>query len=190
MEKRIFAGKHPFGKKTKIIFLVLAAIVVSGFLLPEKMVIPVKGATRKDWHPKTFWYEPWGKSGVHKGMDIFAVKGKPVVAATCGIVIFQGKWDRGGKVVLILGPKWRVHYYAHLDAILVQMGSPVSAGKEIGRVGNTGNAKTTPSHLHYSIVTLFPYFQRLDNSTQGWKKIFYLDPVKKLVSYQPQAMRK
>ena len=61
------------------------AILAAGFLLPERLAIPVAGATSADWNHETFWYEPWGASGVHKGIDIFAPEGRPVVAATPGL---------------------------------------------------------------------------------------------------------
>ena len=53
----------------------------------EPIAMPVVGATPRDWHPETFWYEPWGESLVHKGMDIFAERGTPVVAATNHIIL-------------------------------------------------------------------------------------------------------
>ncbi|MGD2123720.1 MAG: M23 family metallopeptidase, partial [Gemmatimonadota bacterium] len=40
-------------------------------------------------------------------------------------------------------------YYAHLDEPLVEDGQQVQAGDTIGLVGNTGNARTTPPHLHF-----------------------------------------
>ena len=47
----------------------------------------------------------------------------------------------------------------------------------IGTVGNTGNAKNTPSHLHYSITTPIPHPWRADESIQGWKKMFIFNPI-------------
>jgi hypothetical protein len=47
-------------------------------------------------------------------------------------------------------------------------------------VGDSGNAKGKPTHLHYSIVTLVPHPWRIDGSPQGWKKMFYLDPTRYL----------
>ena len=47
----------------------------------------------------------------------------------------------------------------------------------IGTVGNTGNAINTPAHLHYAIVTIIPYPWRIDGSKQGWRKMFYLNPI-------------
>src|SRR4026208_1314945 len=83
-------------------------------LWPEQARIPVQGATARDWNKKSFWYEPWGRSGVHKGIDIFAPAGRPVVAAVPGWVIFRVSLGSGGNVVAVLGPKWRIHYFAHL----------------------------------------------------------------------------
>lgn len=150
--------------------------IVAVLLLPQQIVIPVKGARVGDWNPKAFWFEPWGKSGVHKGIDIFARKGTPLVAATGGLVVFKGEIALGGRVIAILGPKWRIHYYAHLDEANVKFADWVATGQAIGAVGDSGNARGKPPHLHYSVLTLVPYPWRWDGSTQGWKKMLYLDP--------------
>jgi murein DD-endopeptidase MepM/ murein hydrolase activator NlpD len=156
-------------------FTLLTSLVV-GFLLPEKIVMPVTGATVNDWNKDTFWYEPWGSSGVHKGIDIFANKGTDLVSTTAGIIVFEGDLSKGGKVVIVLGPKWRLHYYAHLESIVIDRFEFVSANQKIGTVGDTGNAKGKPPHVHYSIVTLLPYFWKITTESQGWKKMFFLDP--------------
>jgi peptidoglycan LD-endopeptidase LytH len=158
------------------IFLGVAALVLVVFLLPEWPRIPVAHATARDWNPKSFWYGPWGRSGVHKGIDIFAPKGTAVTAPTYGIVLARGEIPVGGKVVLMIGPRFRLHYFAHLDSIEVGVARPVASGHVLGHVGNTGNAAGKPPHLHYAIVTPIPYPWRIDSSTQGWKKMFYLDP--------------
>ena len=88
----------------------------------------------------------------------------------------RGTIPVGGKVVLMIGPKFRLHYFAHLDAIEVSPCRPVLGGHVLGHVGSTGNAEGKPPHLHYSIVSLLPYPWRMDSSLQGWKKMFYLDP--------------
>ena len=168
-------NKKKYSTKIKVL-LVVVVIILSGFLLPQKIVIPVKNAAVSDWHTKTFWYEPWGKSGVHKGIDIFAKAGTPVIAATYGVVVYKAKIKRGGNVVAILGPKWRIHYYAHLAEINVHTGDYVSTAEKIGTVGDSGNAKGKPPHLHYAILTIIPYLWRWDGATQGWKKIIYLNP--------------
>lgn len=160
--------------------LVFALIILGGFLLPESYAIPVKNADRKDWHPHSFWYQPWGESGVHKGIDIFAREGTPVVAAVAGVVLYAGQWARGGGIVLTLGPRWRLHYYAHLQTITTSMGGWLSRGEELGRVGTTGNAVGKSPHLHYTIFTLIPYLWHIDTAKYGWMKMFYLNPDKVL----------
>ena len=41
----------------------------------------------------------------------------------------------------------------------------------------TGNAITTPAHLHYGIGTIIPYLWRIDSAPLGWQKMFYLNPI-------------
>jgi murein DD-endopeptidase MepM/ murein hydrolase activator NlpD len=113
---------------------------------------------------------------VHKGIDIFAAMGTPVIAPTYGLVLFRGDIRLGGRVVFMLGPKLRLHYFAHLDSYDVYPGYLVSKGRKLGAVGDTGNAQGKPPHLHYSVLTLLPYPWLADGSTQGWKKMIYLDP--------------
>ena len=163
--------------KRRVLLLVLLVPIVLGFFIPEPRLIPVEGATSSDWHADTFWYEPWGKSGVHKGIDIFARRGTNVIASTHMLVLYQGSWPRGGKVVLALGPKWRLHYFAHLDAIGTTAGALLARGQVLGQVGDSGNAVGTPPHLHYSIVSLIPRPWKIDSSSQGYKKMFYLNPI-------------
>lgn len=152
-------------------------ILVIGCLLPQPMVIPVQDATKKSWNKNSFWAYPWGSSITHKGIDIFAKKGTPVIASTYGIVVYTANSGKGGKSVMVLGPKWRFHYYAHLDDIKTFPLKPIKQTEILGTVGDTGNAKGKPPHLHYAITTPFPYFRLRDkNAVQGWKKMFYLNP--------------
>jgi murein DD-endopeptidase MepM/ murein hydrolase activator NlpD len=148
-----------------------------GFLIPEELIIPVKGADQNSYNKKSFWHYPWGKSGVHKGVDIFAKEGTEVVSGTNGIVLFSGKIEVGGNIIIILGSKWRLHYFAHLKEINSKRFEIVFRNKRIGSVGTTGNASGKPPHLHYSIITFVPYPWRIDLSIQGWKKMFFLNPI-------------
>ncbi|WP_350285543.1 M23 family metallopeptidase [uncultured Croceitalea sp.] len=158
-------------------FWIPLVILIIGFLLPQKMVIPVQGADINSWTEDSFWAYPWGSSVTHKGIDIFAVKGTPVIASTNGIVVYTHDGGKGGKSVMVLGPKWRFHYYAHLDNIKTFPLKPLKRGSILGTVGDTGNAKGKPPHLHYAITTPFPYIHLKDNeAVQGWKKMFYLNP--------------
>ncbi|KQC31569.1 peptidase M23 [Flagellimonas eckloniae] len=152
-------------------------VLLIGFLCPQQMMIPVDDATTKSWDKNSFWAYPWGSSVTHKGIDIFAEKGTPVIASTYGIVVYTHEGGKGGKSVMVLGPKWRFHYYAHLDAIDTFPLKPVKIGSVLGTVGNTGNAVGKPDHLHYAITTPFPYVHLKDSdAVQGWKKMFYLNP--------------
>lgn len=169
-------------RKRRLLLVFIILLLAVGLLLPEHYVIPVQGGNKADWNHQTFWYEPWGKSGVHKGIDIFAKKNTPTLAATSGIVIYQGEMGIGGNVVIVLGAKWKIHYYAHLESINVSLGEFVSQLETIGTVGDTGNAQGKAPHLHYSIVTLLPYLWRWDGETQGWKKIFILNPSEALLA--------
>ena len=160
--------------------VLLIVIVVVELIIPQTLIMPVEGATHSDYNPKSFWYYPWGKSITHKGVDIFAKTGTAVHSSTLGLVLYAGEMGRGGNCVITLAPKWRLHYYAHLDKVETTAFSFVSKNTLIGTVGNTGNAKSTPPHLHYSIATIVPYPWRIDNDRQGYLKMFYLNPIEYL----------
>lgn len=168
----------PVRRRRRRLLIGLILVIVAGFLLPQQAVVPVRGATARDWNPRSFWYEPWGASGVHKGIDIFAPKGRDVVSTTYGIVVFRGELARGGRVVAALGPKWRLHYYAHLDRIDAGALSLLAPGTPIGAVGDSGNAAGKPPHLHYTVLSLLPLPWRATAQTQGWKRMFFLDPAR------------
>ncbi|MCB2230087.1 M23 family metallopeptidase [bacterium] len=159
----------------------LLHIILSGFATPENLIIPVDGATTADWNHETFWYYPWGTKGVHDGIDIFAERGTPVVAATPGIVLFTGRMDLGGRAAFVAGPQWRLHYYAHMDTIEAIVGEFLQQGDTIGRVGNSGSARNAPTHLHYSILTMIPYPFRWDDAPRGWMKMIFLNPHERLM---------
>ena len=95
-----------------------------------------------------------GGSRSHEGIDIFAKKGTPVVAIANGTIVSKGRTPLGGKVLWLkpAGHSWSA-YYAHLDKQKVKEGQYVRKGQVIGTVGNTGNARHTPSHLHFGIYT-------------------------------------
>lgn len=164
-------------KWIKIILIAILSIILIGLLIPQNLKMPVVGADNNSYNHETFWYEGWGSSIVHKGVDVFAKKGTSVHSATKGIVLATAEYGKGGKFVLVLGPKWRIHYYAHLDEIKTKRFAFVDHDTEIGTVGNTGNAINTPAHLHYAIVTIIPYPWRIDGSKQGWRKMLYLNPI-------------
>ncbi|SKB48249.1 SH3 domain-containing protein [Salegentibacter holothuriorum] len=92
-----------------------------------------------------------GGARSHEGIDIFAKRGTPVVAATNGSIGYTGEKGLGGKQVWLRDHKRNQSlYYAHLDSIADVSGN-VKRGDTLGLVGNTGNARTTPPHLHFGI---------------------------------------
>ncbi|RYZ44926.1 MAG: M23 family metallopeptidase, partial [Chitinophagaceae bacterium] len=88
----------------------------------------------------------------HEGIDIFAPKRTPALAIAEGTVTSVREGGIGGKVVF-MRPEGKPFtlYYAHLDEQLVTNGQRVKSGDTVGLVGNTGNARTTPPHLHFGI---------------------------------------
>ena len=89
---------------------------------------------------------------LHEGVDIFAPRGTPVLAVTGGIVNGVRTTPVGGRVVWLSdAARPLTYYYAHLEEQWVRDGEWVSPGDTLGTVGNSGNAITTPPHLHFGI---------------------------------------
>ncbi len=90
---------------------------------------------------------------LHKGVDIFAPRGTPALAPVSGRV-WVGTNNLGGKVVFLWDERRNLNlYYAHLDTQLVTTGDHANAGDTLGLIGNTGNARGTPPHLHFGIYS-------------------------------------
>jgi len=89
----------------------------------------------------------------HRGIDIFAPRGTAVVAVADGIVSYIGDQPKGGHCLWLTTEAGASFYYAHLDrwAPGLYEGMEVRSGDLLGYVGNTGNAKYTPSHLHFAV---------------------------------------
>jgi murein DD-endopeptidase MepM/ murein hydrolase activator NlpD len=136
---------------------------------PGLSVFPVSGRT--DRAVGSFWGAARdGGARRHEGVDIFAPRGTPAVAAGPGIITRVQETAIGGRVVWLAETGTGRHlYYAHLDRQLVQAGQVVQAGDTLGLVGNTGNARTTVPHLHFGIygggrgaVNPWPFVRRAD----------------------------
>lgn len=90
----------------------------------------------------------------HEGIDIFAPFRSPAIAAGNGTVTRVNENNLGGKVVFLRLDESNVTlYYAHLDSQIARPGQSVKTGDLLGLTGNTGNARSTPSHLHFGIYT-------------------------------------
>jgi murein DD-endopeptidase MepM/ murein hydrolase activator NlpD len=92
----------------------------------------------------------------HHGVDIFAPRGTPVVAVAPGRVRRVEETNIGGKVVWVDTRSSHRVYYAHLDRQIAYPGQEVEIGDTLGFIGNTGNARTTPPHLHFGIYQRGP----------------------------------
>lgn len=98
-----------------------------------------------------------GGARQHHGIDIFARRGTPVIAVTDAYVRRVDETPVGGKVVWLRDPARSMSiYYAHLDSQAVEDDQWVAPGDTLGFVGNTGNARTTPPHLHFGIYQRGP----------------------------------
>ena len=159
---------------------------VSAPLSPEGYVFPVYG-------PSSFtdtFGAPRAGVGWHHGEDIFAPLGAPLLAVADGTIFSVGWQERGGYRLWLRDRQGNQFYYAHLSAFspLARNGNEVRAGAVIGFVGNTGDAQSTPYHLHFEIhpvgllpmgydgvVNAFPYlsaWRRLEDivfaAGRGW----------------------
>ena len=151
---------------------------VSGFFLLAQpdLRIPVVGASKSDWNPKSFWYEPWGKSIVHRGIDIFAKSGTDVISPSGILVIYAGENPVSGKLVLAVDRSLRIHFFAHLQSIKTEQFSYLDVGEAVGTVGDSGNAKGKPPHLHYGLASTIPRPWLITSQTRGQLRAFYLNP--------------
>ena len=105
------------------------------------------------------WIDTWGAPRygpgpivrTHEGQDVFCNYGSPVLATEAGTVEFD-EGGLGGKIARLYRRDGSYWYYAHLSAFNTkdfQNGDAVQVGDIIGYCGNTGNALTTPPHVHF-----------------------------------------
>jgi murein DD-endopeptidase MepM/ murein hydrolase activator NlpD len=121
-----------------------------GSVQSGSFVFPVDG-------PHSFtntWGAPRSGGRTHKGTDIMAPRGTPVVACVSGSILRTNPRNSGlgGITIWLRGKNGSSYYYAHLDGIAsgIHAGASVGAGQTIGWVGATGNANGL-SHLHFEI---------------------------------------
>jgi murein DD-endopeptidase MepM/ murein hydrolase activator NlpD len=93
----------------------------------------------------------WGAGRGHRGQDVFARCGKPIIAARGGRVKYREYQSGAGNYIVINGKGTpRDYMYAHLKRRApLRVGERVSTGQKIGRVGATGNA--SGCHLHFEL---------------------------------------
>ena len=116
---------------------------------PPSKVCPVDGAVS--------FVDSWGapRSGgrTHKGVDMMAARGTPLVAIESGSILRLSNSSLGGISLYLKGNSGDVYYYAHMDSYASGMakGVAVTVGQTIGTVGSTGNASYSAPHLHFEL---------------------------------------
>ena len=105
--------------------------------------------------------ERGGTHGGHPAIDIFAKSGTPILAPADGVST-PGTYPLGGNATTLRDDQGRWHYFAH--ALQPMFGGRVREGQVIGYVGNSGNARTTQSHLHYALASDASFFDRWNGS--------------------------
>ena len=111
---------------------------------------PLPGYTRVS-SPYGYRICPFHGRELHRGCDINAPGGTPIVAARSGVVLVSTYGSSYGNYVTIAHSDGTRSLYAHMSSRAVSAGSTVSAGQVIGYVGATGSA--TGNHLHFEIWT-------------------------------------
>ena len=133
------------------LFAALWLATLGSYALSDRPLgVPVAGVSRARL-VSTFGARRDGGRRRHQGVDIFAPRGTPVLAAHDGVVVHIGHARLGGLVVHTFGRRGVLAYYAHLDHLRrgLVVGELVVEGEVLAYVGNTGNARTTPPHLHF-----------------------------------------
>ncbi len=112
---------------------------------------PVAGLAwwQNDWHA----YRCCPYPHLHQGLDLFAPRGTPVVAAADGIVSQRVNGPISGMAIEITDAGKTQYFYAHLSGFGpdISLGTHVYLGQVVGYVGNTGNASLTIPHLHFEV---------------------------------------
>jgi murein DD-endopeptidase MepM/ murein hydrolase activator NlpD len=113
---------------------------------PADRVCPVNGASSFS----DTWGAPRSGGRTHKGVDMSASRGTPLVAIESGAIYRLSTSSLGGISVYLVGNSGDLYYYAHLDAWAEGLagGQKVSAGDPVGIVGTTGNSPSWAPHLH------------------------------------------
>lgn len=91
-----------------------------------------------------------GRRVFHEGLDVASRVGAPIRATAAGTVIFSGRKNGYGKVVIINHGFGYMTKYAHNSNNLVSVGQKVMKGDRIAQVGNSG--RSTGPHVHYEVL--------------------------------------
>lgn len=112
------------------------------------LTVPVPSARMSSpFGPRT--HPLYGDVRLHKGVDLAAPDGTPIVAAADGVVVSAGPQGGYGLAVVIDHGAALATLYAHQSRLAVVAGQRVRAGEVIGAVGSTGNS--TGNHVHFEV---------------------------------------
>ena len=149
----VLGGPHT----TARLMAILASLSPDGNPRPEDILsvvgpFPVAGLAwwHNDWHAHRCCPHPH----LHQGLDLFAPRGTPVVAAADGVISQKVNGPVSGQAVEITDEAGRTQYfYAHLSGFGpgINLRIRVHVGQVVGYVGNTGNASHTSPHLHFEV---------------------------------------
>lgn len=118
---------------------------------PKGWINPIAGESEwsgGSWMPNSKTH----RGRTHAAIDVYAQKGTPIVAPVAGKVLSVKKGDIGGFTARIRGQDGLTYYFAHMDQMShLKPGDTIRAGGHVGFVGNSGSARRTKPHLHFSI---------------------------------------
>ncbi|HVE63450.1 MAG TPA: M23 family metallopeptidase [Mycobacteriales bacterium] len=138
----------------------LAAQLASGAArdFPSAVFTPVKGAKYAcPVGTVNSFVDTWGapRSGGrrHQGTDVFAPNSSPAYAMADGVIdqVTNANIGLGGITLWLRAANGDRYYYAHNTENLATLGQRVKAGDVIATVGQSGNAATTPPHVHFEV---------------------------------------
>jgi hypothetical protein len=127
---------------TLLVFLLLVPPASADWVWPVRgeVITPYRNGT-----------DPYA-SGQHRGVDIAAATGTPVVAAAGGEVRFAGTAGSSGLTVSVRTADGRYDTsYLHLSETSVHEGDSVTAGQRLGAVGTSGSRSAGAPHLHFGV---------------------------------------
>ncbi len=144
------------GRNTTALVRILEQVTEAGIPLEQALLegmgrFPVAGLA---WYSDDWWlprFVPYFH--LHEGLDIFADFGTPIRAPDTGVVTRMVDGPIGGIALWMRGRDGTQYYFAHLEGWAggMEVGRNVEVGTVIGYVGDSGNARGGPPHLHFEI---------------------------------------
>lgn len=155
-EVSLFPAKHLKVARALPLFVASCALALAqpvSMVRDTELFMPVEGVYLSQ--VSDTWGAARSEGRNHEGVDIFASEGTLVYSATPGYVEWRGPYGIGGNTVTVMGAGRVRYYYAHLSGYAegIENGQVVTTETLLGYVGTTGNAATTPPHLHFSVYT-------------------------------------